>query len=150
MIDDPERIIAGALEEELQLLLYPYIEAERIITRASIKQWISSGYNDDFINRLLGKSLAGKATPAFNTINLIKSELNKFLMRTTDLSYYKGAGYDKDTMCIWITSGANVCPDCILRGGMAAMRFEEWIEIGLPGEGATLCGSACNCVLQEV
>ena len=148
---NPDVISVGKIKEEIQLLLFPYFEAERIITRSRVQRWIVSGFNDDYINQLLMDSLAGESRASFEVINLFKKELNRYIMLNTDISYYQGKGFDNDTLCYWKTaSKGNVCPDCQARGDMPAMKFSEWIEIGLPGEGATFCGSSCRCELIEV
>lgn len=144
-------IAIGKIKDEISTLLFPYLEAERVITRARVQRWIASGFNDTYINTLLQDSLAGQSRASFEVINLFKNELNRYIMLNTDISYYQGKGFNGDTLCYWKTQGrGNICPDCQERGEMPAMKFSEWIEIGLPGEGATFCGSSCRCVLIEV
>lgn len=54
-------------------------------------------------------------------------------------------------MYYWVTIGdSRVCPDCVGRGSMEPKEIEEWVSIGLPREGATLCGDNCRCILDSV
>lgn len=47
----------------------------------------------------------------------------------------------------WVTVGdKSVCEDCQKRDGQQHT-VEEWDELGLPREGATLCGDNCRCSL---
>lgn len=57
---------------------------------------------------------------------------------------FKQAGYKTYT---WIAvNGADACPDCKARHGKSYSRA-EWQRQGMPGEGATVCGSSCMCQL---
>jgi len=40
-----------------------------------------------------------------------------------------------------------MCPDCADRSGVV-MPWEEWVSVGLPGDGATICGDYCMCALM--
>lgn len=47
---------------------------------------------------------------------------------------------------VWVTMGDdNVCPDCVERGGWEPKTWDEWVEIGLPRTGSTLCMTTCRC-----
>jgi len=45
---------------------------------------------------------------------------------------------------VWITAGGNVCQDCIVRHGMKAT-YEEFIQLGLPKSGFSVCDTHCQC-----
>jgi len=49
----------------------------------------------------------------------------------------------------WITVSTKPCPDCSLRAGKV-LSWAEWEQIGTPGSGHTVCGSACKCLLQPI
>lgn len=61
-------------------------------------------------------------------------------------------GYDsaESMLQIWVLVSDNPCPDCIERAAMAARPRSEWVEMGLPGEGATICGPRCHCHMATV
>ena len=40
-----------------------------------------------------------------------------------------------------------MCPDCADRSG-EVLSWESWVSMGLPGDGATICGDYCMCVLM--
>ena len=46
----------------------------------------------------------------------------------------------------WITTGRQPCPDCGPRHGIE-YPLSIWESIGLPGEGTTICGGNCMCLL---
>jgi len=49
----------------------------------------------------------------------------------------------------WVGVGDNkICDDCLERNNMEPRTFQEWAAIGLPGEGATVCGKNCRCILM--
>lgn len=48
----------------------------------------------------------------------------------------------------WLTIGdGKVCPDCIERGDTQPQPWDDWMDQGLPREGATQCGFNCRCQL---
>ena len=49
----------------------------------------------------------------------------------------------------WQTESGNPCPDCAGRAGYEPMTLDEWEAIGLPRQGATVCGTHCMCVLVK-
>jgi len=51
---------------------------------------------------------------------------------------------------VWILVSDNPCPDCIDRSGMGALPRSEWVAMGLPGEGTTICGPRCHCHMATV
>jgi hypothetical protein len=61
--------------------------------------------------------------------------------------YLKVAAPDEEWE--WITISSNPCPDCEIRAG-TIMSFDAWNEIGLPGDGRTICRSYCMCKLIPV
>ena len=49
----------------------------------------------------------------------------------------------------WITISVNPCPDCEIRAG-TVLTLEDWQDVGLPGDGRTICRSSCMCKLMPV
>jgi hypothetical protein len=54
-------------------------------------------------------------------------------------------GKDNEIL-VWQNVGIKNCPDCQGREGKEATR-EEWLQIGFPKSGWSICGHNCNCVL---
>jgi hypothetical protein len=61
--------------------------------------------------------------------------------------YRQEAGADEEWE--WITISGKPCPDCIERGGKV-LPLDRWQDLGLPGDGRTICGSYCMCELIPV
>ena len=52
-------------------------------------------------------------------------------------------------LLVWVAVGdKNTCPDCIVRAGMPAMLYKDWVSLGLPGAGLTVCRDRCRCFLM--
>lgn len=49
----------------------------------------------------------------------------------------------------WITISSTPCPDCQARAGKT-LPYRDWIRLGLPGAGRTICLWACKCQLVPV
>lgn len=49
----------------------------------------------------------------------------------------------------WIAINTKPCPDCQVRAGKV-LPYAEWVKLGLPGSGRTVCGSFCMCKLYPV
>lgn len=47
----------------------------------------------------------------------------------------------------WAAVLVNTCPDCLRRHNMMALEWEEWVAIGLPRTGQTVCKQHCKCML---
>ena len=48
---------------------------------------------------------------------------------------------------VWISVGDNrTCPDCADRNG-TYLTYNEWQNSGFPGEGSTICGGNCRCIV---
>jgi hypothetical protein len=47
----------------------------------------------------------------------------------------------------WITVSSSPCPDCEARAG-TVMPYTDWMMIGVPGSGQTICGRWCKCRLM--
>ena len=64
----------------------------------------------------------------------------------------KDLGYDsaEEMLQLWILVSDNPCPDCIERSAMGPRPRAEWVEMGLPGAGGTICGPRCHCHLAPV
>jgi len=55
--------------------------------------------------------------------------------------------YPDDTEYEWITVSTKPCPDCQARAG-AVLTLKEWMELGIPGSGRTICKQFCMCLLM--
>lgn len=49
----------------------------------------------------------------------------------------------------WIAISAQPCPDCVARAGRK-LKYLQWVKIGLPGHGRTVCRQSCKCQLVPV
>lgn len=49
----------------------------------------------------------------------------------------------------WITVSTRPCPDCQPRAGKV-FPYSEWVKLGIPGAGRTICGPACRCKLLPI
>jgi hypothetical protein len=58
--------------------------------------------------------------------------------------YRKFADPDEDWQ--WITVSTTPCPDCQARAGVI-LKYNEWVNQGLPGAGRTVCANSCKCKL---
>jgi len=47
----------------------------------------------------------------------------------------------------WIAVSSKPCPDCIERAGVV-LSWEQWGEMGRPGDGRTICMFSCNCQMM--
>jgi len=61
-----------------------------------------------------------------------------------------GYGTAEEMRQVWILVSDNPCPDCIERSRMGAKPRDEWVAMGLPGEGTTICGPRCHCHMVTV
>jgi hypothetical protein len=51
-----------------------------------------------------------------------------------------------DALWTWVAVSVHPCPDCEARAGNE-MTYSEWVDMGLPGSGRTICMNACRCQL---
>lgn len=51
-----------------------------------------------------------------------------------------------DVIVRWVCTLVNTCPDCIVRH-LATATLNEWIAVGEPGTGWSICQDRCRCVL---
>ncbi len=47
----------------------------------------------------------------------------------------------------WAAVMVNTCEDCLRRHNLPAMEWDEWVAIGLPRTGRTICKQNCKCML---
>ena len=64
-----------------------------------------------------------------------QSELDQFRAEFSDSANFQ-----------WIAISVNPCPDCRARAGVI-MTLREWMTLGIPGSGRTICGRYCLCKL---
>jgi len=65
-----------------------------------------------------------------------------------ELITYQNNGIDVSELQ-WVAFSKKPCPDCDPRDGRRET-FEQWVIVGLPGVGWSLCGHSCNCRLEPV
>ncbi len=143
-----DRVRIRILAKEISEKIMPIILADRILTAAQIAEWVNSGFASGTINKLLHLALMGQGTGAFEVLKNIKSGLTSWIGVTTDKTFYTTQGIKNNTMMTWVIESGNPCPDCIDRNGQVKT-FQEWVGLGLPREGATICGAYCKCELHE-
>ena len=60
------------------------------------------------------------------------------------------AGGDLNAIFKWQSVGdGRVCEDCENLHGKE-MRYSEWLTTNMPGDGQTICGGRCRCILVPV
>ncbi len=142
---DLQPLFAGlsiTLEEEMGLF------AHRI--DVEIRRMRRMGVSDKAIYEmlLLDAKEGGRLFGQFN--NSIKGHLYNGIQDASvigEYDIYQEEGIDTD-MREWIVQGSDTgpCPNCAVRTGMV-LPYADWIEIGLPGTGWSVCKGACLCRL---
>lgn len=134
------------LEEEMGLF------AHRI--DIEIRRMRRAGMSDRAIYEmlLLDAKEGGRLFGQFN--NSIKGHLYNGIQDASvigEYDIYREEGLDTD-MREWVvdmSSPNGLCPNCAARSGMV-LPYADWIEIGLPGTGWSVCKGACLCRLVPV
>lgn len=130
--------------------ILPAVQADRILTKGRVRSWQEEGRSVEFISAALTASLAGEGNFAFKNLDIIKDSFLEFITSNVNQEYYSEAGISDDTLCTWeLGENDNHCPNCLERAEMGEQPFSYWVEIGLPGEGATWCGGSCNCWIKK-
>ncbi len=95
-----------------------------------------------------GKSLRSVKTFAARFDTAVKGVIRDTFRRSAqqaEFAEYKENGYGANGF-VWITAnGGKSCPDCNAFHGVL-MGEKEWVTH--PGDGATVCGAACQCTLE--
>jgi len=97
-----------------------------------------------------GWSKAMLAARVIEQMQTLKTELRgvieSSIQTSAQVGYLAATAEDPQAWYTWQSTSDNICPDCVdLHGTRHTM--EEWIVIGLPGNGQTVCRSYCKCML---
>ena len=114
-----------------------------------IQQSRLAGLTDDVIEVLLIADLAegGFIFGAYaNGLTRNISNSVNILGKAGAMNEYIGAGVEQFR---WIARSAKPCPDCSPREGEVETK-EQWMMIGEPATGWSVCKQHCNCILEAV
>jgi len=139
------------IREGLEILLLSDMATEAEVATLTIEQFIKSrlaaGMSKDQIREILQRDLFEGGQLFGDFRKNIKSS-----QRAASENFARAPLIEKqEGLLDWIGVGdKRICPDCAERNNMSPRPFREWASIGLPGEGATICGSNCRCILLPV
>lgn len=77
--------------------------------------------------------------------NSIKATTTGSINRFRDAGEFSEIEVDQEFR--WAAVMVNTCPDCVRRHNMMPMEWDEWVAIGLPRTGQTVCKQHCKCML---
>ncbi len=147
---------ANTKRAELRMSLYvDELLKEKNIVMADIDLMKTRGAIAGFSSGDILKNLVRDASndsgpiPAFGKrMETIETAILRREATATEIDEYrKVAAPDEEWE--WITISTSPCPDCEIRAG-TVMSFDKWQEIGLPGDGRTICRASCMCKLMPV
>lgn len=145
---DPE--IPGHLEDMSIIItneLKTEIKKEVLTIDQFIRKSLSSGMEKDNIRQILKSDLQTGGQLFGDFRKNIKSTCRNGLEDAARKEVLK----EDARLWDWVGISDNkICDDCLERNNMEARTKSEWAEMGLPGEGATVCGANCRCVLMPV
>ena len=78
--------------------------------------------------------------------NSIKDSIVDGVNQSSRFGQYSGYDLNLGTF-VWVTVSNRVCVDCQEREGYTGT-FDDFVRIGLPGAGRTVCKEYCYCVLD--
>ena len=123
------------------------IEVATITIKQFVKSRLASGMSITEIRNILQKDLieGGQLFGDFRkNVKSIQRKASEDFARLPMIE-------DEERDLEWVGIGdSRVCPDCIERNYMKPKPYAEWAAIGLPGDGATVCGANCRCFLMPV
>ena len=101
-------------------------------------------------SKKLGWTKAMLVARIIEQMNTLKTEMRgvveALIQTSAQVGYMAATAEDTQARFVWQTTSDNICPDCMeLHGETHTM--EEWILIGLPGNGQTVCRTYCKCML---
>lgn len=120
-----------------------------------IRQWLREGKSEEEILRLLAmdidargpvlrdafagldKSVASVTQAVLNPLQVQRQAVRR------NMTYEQAQAEDYT----WIAAMVDTCPDCAARHSQTATRA-EWISLGLPATGWSVCGPYCQCLLE--
>jgi hypothetical protein len=109
------------------------------------------------VDAILGLTEQGLLQTVQNSLNGWGNKVLNILQETYTIAYTDGNmeftlqedAYDINQEYTWELGGSvKHCPDCLARAGMK-MTYAEWVEIGTPRTGCTVCGGYCQCELVK-
>lgn len=129
---------AGILKADINLFL-KNSRLAGLSKKEALSELVSFGRNQEGIvntfNKRL-KSITAAAVRRERTSGEI-SELRKFAQPKEKWQW------------IAINKPPKLCPDCTARAGKI-FTYNEWVKLGLPGTGRTICGPFCYCKLIPI
>ena len=166
------KMYQGAMGPELQALLMETmdnmifdVEDFAVQVKKTVATMKSSGMADDAIEEVLENDMKTGGRVFGKLRNDVKSATVRGVNQSSRLAQYMtyfanpmlGGGKGQvvttpknELKFMWINvAGHKVCPDCMARFG-DVKTYDEWAGEGLPGAGATVCGSYCYCILDPI
>ena len=124
------------------------VQAEVIPLGTMIDRLLKQGMSEQRIMQLIAADL--ETNPLFGKFakNLVDKVVDPGVKRTMD-RIAQEAWTDLDVVLEWqAVLDDRTCPDCKERHyDYPPATYDEWIELGLPTWGATICGFNCRCKL---
>jgi hypothetical protein len=87
------------------------------------------------------------------------SQVEGAIKRSHSAFVYQSSGYGQesvrqktvtpDTKMKWVINSFNTCPDCLVRNGLVKT-YREWLALGMPKSGFSVCGNNCKCDLIPI
>ena len=99
--------------------------------------------------------LSGSSSNVLAEVDAAKNLIIRTLSNTVTeaaqagLSDFQNQNYEDAQLFRWTLGSAKHCGDCLGRSGQEETRA-YWQSVGEPRDGATICGSSCNCILEPV
>lgn len=136
----------------------PFVAEQKIILRLSIdgeglgmsvrqmiKTWAASGMSEEAILAQLQTQLSPGGTLFERIMAGFRNATGEAVAFISQEQVH--ADWQGEDSWTWVAiRDANTCEDCETRHG--EMRtWDEWVALGLPGSGATVCGYRCRCEL---
>ena len=120
-----------------------------------IRQWINQGWSEQQIYEALARDLdtGGRIfRNVFSELDEATQEVTHATLNAVQVqreAERRNLTYDQAQAeeWTWICALINTCPDCLTRHGQTLTRA-EWIKLGLPGSGWSVCGGYCVCILE--
>ena len=117
---------------------------------------------EEYVNRMIRSGMSRDALRTILTRDLIdggpifgdfKKNFKSTFKGAVENTFRDALNSDKDLnqSFEWIgISDFKLCNDCRSRINMKPRNWPQWEMIGLPGAGATICGSNCRCWLAPI
>lgn len=139
------------LYSDLSLNIEEEVEIFALTLQAEVNSMRRAGMADKSIYNSLLKDARenGRVFGQFN--NKVKDVLYAGVQGASAIgerALYQSEGVNLERW-VWVTtvSPTGPCPDCAANEGME-LSYNDWIDIGLPGSGWSVCKGACLCELR--